>query len=333
MLQDCQFCSVISKNNGEDPIGTASTHDYWLLIDLPLPWVFENWYKDPVMGPLIALFERLIVKEGMKLRPLAIAPDPHFSNSGYHRILFYRRPAPLFSQYEKQEYLIPTEHLTDIVVALLQSPERLDSFEAYRQHIYTRDLFICTHGNVDVACARFGNPIYKALRADYASSTLRIWRCSHFGGHRFAPTLIDLPIGQFFGHIEHTHLDALVHRKGDWHLLRNCYRGWAGLGSIEQIAEREIWMQLGWDWFDYVKIGRIKEDTAQTSFETTDFETTDLTTIEIEFQDTEGNSGIYEAQIERIEDIETASNSGTGMKMEKVKQYKVSRISTLPCTS
>ncbi|MGD1898507.1 MAG: sucrase ferredoxin [Phormidesmis sp.] len=324
MLKDCQFCSVVSKKNGEDPIGTASTHDYWLLTELPLPWIFENWQKDPLVGRLIQLFERLIVKEGMKLRPLAIAPNTDCAKPGYHRILFYRRPARLFSQYEQQEYLIPTERLYDITLALLQAPERLAEFEPYRQPVSTRALIICTHGNVDVACSRFGDPIYQELREKYASSSLRIWRCSHFGGHRFAPTLIDLPIGQFFGHLESTHLDALIHHRGDWQPLRNCYRGWAGLTPLEQVAEREIWMQLGWTWFDYVKAGKIKKD-----FGSAPKGTADLATVQIECKNVHGESNIYEIDIERIEDVETASQSGAGMKMEKVKQYRVNRTRVL----
>jgi len=34
---DCRFCSLVSQNNGEDPIGTAGTYDRWLIIELPLP--------------------------------------------------------------------------------------------------------------------------------------------------------------------------------------------------------------------------------------------------------------------------------------------------------
>ena len=55
---------------------------------------------------------------------------------------------------------------------------------------------VCTHGNIDAACARFGYPIYQQLRQNYATQSLRVWRCSHFGGHQFAPTLIDFPSGR-----------------------------------------------------------------------------------------------------------------------------------------
>ena len=317
MLKDCQFCSVISKANGEDPIGTAGTYDRWLLMDAPQPWSMERWRQDPATRQILALFETLIQQQGMKLRPLEIAPDTAYSQPGYSRILHYQRSANLFSQYEKQEYLVPKAQVYDLIVALLQAPERLSEFEAYQQTVSTRDLLVCTHGNVDVACARFGNPIYEQLRREYASPRLRVWRCSHFGGHNFAPTLIDLPTGQYFGHLEMSHLDPLVQRQGDWSQLRQCYRGWAGLSKYEQMAEREIWMQLGWSWLDYAKGGQtLAQEPSESPI---------WATVQIEFQHPEGY-GAYKADIELAGEVETAAQSGDAMQLRLVKQYRVSRL-------
>ena len=332
MLETCQFCSVISKTNGEDPIGSTRQYDCWIVVEVPLPWDMADWQQDPAMRTIIGLLEHLIVKQGMKLRPLAIAPDPDYSHPGYTRVLYYHRPTELFNQYDKQEYLIPEDQVYSLLIALFQSPERLQDFAAYQQFVTTRDLLICTHGNVDIACSRFGNPIYKKLRNEYtrtdslpvspspylpispsSTPTLRVWRCSHFGGHRFAPTLIDLPTGQFFGHLEMSHLDSLVHRQGDWSALRMCYRGWSGLSQFEQIAERDIWMQLGWSWFDYVKAG---ETIAQSE---------SVITVQIKFRH-KGVDGVYQADIELIGEVETASKSGKAIKLERVNQYRVGRL-------
>lgn len=311
MLETCQFCSVISKNNGEDPIGSTRQYDYWIVVEVPLPWDMANWQQDPAMRPIMGLLEHLILKQGLKLRPLAIAPG--YSHPGYTRVLYYHRPTQLFNQYDKQEYLVPDDQVYALLVALFQTPERLPDFAAYQQFVTTRDLLVCTHGNVDVACSRFGNPIYQKLRDDYSSVDLRVWRCSHFGGHRFAPTLIDLPTGQFFGHLEMSHLDSLVHRQGEWSDLRMCYRGWSGLNQFEQIAERDIWMQLGWDWFDYVKAGE------------TITQSESAITVQIKFRHG-GIDGVYKADIELVGEVETASQSGKAMKLERVNQYRVGRL-------
>ena len=84
-----------------------------------------------------------------------------------------------------------------------------------------------------------------------------MWRTSHIGGHRFAPTLIDFPEGRYWGHLEPDALEKLVLRKGFVSELGRFYRGWAGLsGKFEQIAEREIFVREGWEWTRYLKSGR-----------------------------------------------------------------------------
>lgn len=44
---DCRFCSVVSKANGEDPIGTAATADHWLITEIPQPWSEKLFMEDP----------------------------------------------------------------------------------------------------------------------------------------------------------------------------------------------------------------------------------------------------------------------------------------------
>ncbi len=113
---------------------------------------------------------------------------------------------------------------------------------------------------MDRACGRFGYPLYQELRQKYAANSqtkLRVWQTNHFWGHQFAPTLIDFPYGFFWGHLESDILDTLIHQKGNIVDLKPYYRGWSGLGKFEQIAEREIWDQVGWDWFNYKKSGQV----------------------------------------------------------------------------
>ncbi|MEL7523883.1 MAG: hypothetical protein AAGJ80_20060, partial [Cyanobacteria bacterium J06553_1] len=53
----CQYCSVTSKANGEDPIGTAVTAQQWLFIEVPQPWAKNPWGNES--AALLALFERI----------------------------------------------------------------------------------------------------------------------------------------------------------------------------------------------------------------------------------------------------------------------------------
>lgn len=259
-LTDCRFCSQVSKANGEDPIGTAGTADYWLVMELAQPWSGQIFQEDSRTKPLTGLLQQLFMKHGIVMRPLLIAPDPDYSQPGKTRLLYYRRPQQQFAQFEKQEFIVPEAEFprlaTAIMKSLMNQSNELQAFQGYRQETsHIREILVCTHGNVDTACARFGHPIYKKLREEYGEN-MRVWRCSHFGGHQFAPTLIDLPDGHYWGHLEPKMLDLLIYRNGDVTGLRSHYRGWAGLSKFEQVAEREIWMQKGWSWLSQHKSGK-----------------------------------------------------------------------------
>lgn len=265
IVENCQYCSQISKLSGEDPAGTASTADHWLIFELPQPWRKEMFTNDPLIAQLIPLIKKLFIWRGILVRPIAIAPDRTYSEPHLTRVIHYWRPQKSFAQYSKLEYLIPKENKDEFAIALLHhlsgKKNKLYQFEQYLQPTQQiRDLFICTHTQVDLACGRFGTPLYRQLRKNYAQQDqLRIWQSTHFGGHQFAPTLLDLPIGQFWGHLEADIADLLISKQGSLEQLRPYYRGWAGMNKYEQIAEREIWMQVGWEWQNYPKRGRIKK--------------------------------------------------------------------------
>ncbi|WP_238393161.1 sucrase ferredoxin [Myxacorys almedinensis] len=295
---------------------------------MPQPWERSPWMDHPILHPIYHdLIKPLHENHGLWIRPLLIAPDWDYSIPGHTRILYYHRPAGLFAQFEKQEFIVPTDQIFPLAAALLQQPDQLPQFEAYRQETsHIRELMVCTHGNVDVACARFGFPIYEQLRNDYAANSegkLRVWRCSHFGGHVFAPTLVDLPEGRYWGHLEPEMLDLLVHRNGSVADLRSFYRGWCGLKQFEQIAEREIWMQEGWNWLNYLKRG------ATTAIAPThnEDEEADWAEVRIEYASPDGGiQGAYEARVEVCGTVMTQWRSGIDQPVEETKQYRVSQL-------
>ncbi len=132
-------------------------------------------------------------------------------------------------------------------MALLNQPEQLSKFQMFRQDNKSiRDLLVCTHGNHDVSCGRFGYPLYRTLKQDYADTKISVWQCSHFGGHQFAPTLLDMPEGRYWGHLEPEILDLLIYRQGSVADLRSFYRGWGGLhGPNKSSSERFGFKKVG----------------------------------------------------------------------------------------
>ncbi|MUL36500.1 sucrase ferredoxin [Gloeocapsopsis dulcis] len=319
---NCRFCSEISQANGEDPIGSANNAEQCFIIEAAQPWPDNIWMEpDPipqdVLNPL-----KFIWENGGSIRPLAIAPDKEYSHPDYTRVFYYRRPAKFFAQFEKHEFIVPHALLGSLALALLKNPEEIPNFEQYRQQTnHIRELFVCNHGNVDAACSRFGYPLYQKLRSEYAAANnnnLRFWRCSHFGGHEFAPTLVDLPQGQYWGHLKPEILDLLILRNGSVKELYPYYRGRASLSFFEQIAEREIWMLEGWRWLEYHKAGQVLAS---------DEINQEWADVRIDFTTADGNiSSAYQARVEVKGSVMTAWKSGANPTLEEVKQYHVTSL-------
>lgn len=322
-LVDCQLCSVVSKSNGEDPIGTAKHCHGWLIIEWPQPWIIKDLMSHPLIGKIFALIQQCQQEQGVNIQPLLIAPDTNYSVNNHLRIIYYQRPNNIpFADYKKKEFLLPQEKIVSLIAVLLISPDTLPQFDAYKQSTNNiRDILVCTHGNVDLACSRFGFPIYDRLKKQYSinNDNLRVWRCSHFGGHRFAPTLIDFPMGQVWGHLEVEILDNLINRQGNVEQLRPFYRGWTGLSQFGQIVERELWIKWGWPWLNYKKSEQIIEQYPNNNLEDIEWIKLSLEAI------TPDNKVkyIYQARVEISGEIETLGSSGKEPMLTK--QYHVSQ--------
>lgn len=261
-----RFCSICAKQAGLDSAGSAYTYSHVLAAEIPLPWP-ESMYSEPGILPQELLdVRRLLIESYQRGNPLsisafAIAPDAAYSRPGYRRVLSYRRPEGPFAIFEQEEYLAPEDDFGPLCWALLVDHAALPRFEDYRQPATNmRDLMVCTHGAIDAACAKFGFPIFRQLRrmADQSAGQFRVWRVSHFGGHVFAPTVLDMPEFRYWAYIEHEKVEMLALHGGDTAELRECYRGWAGLESpLLQVAERELFVRHGWPWLDYLKEGQV----------------------------------------------------------------------------
>jgi hypothetical protein len=246
------LCSVVSARSGEDPAGSAWAVERYLVVEVPLPWP-NNMLESRGMPPGIAALVQRLYVEGIYWGWIGIAPDPESSVPGMTRMIDHRLPAePPFGRYARTEYLFPTERAGDLAELVVRTPED-PALTPFRQDVdpALRDLLVCTHGTVDACCATFGYPIYKLLRAitPPADGPVRTWRCTHFGGHRFAATLLDLPEGRYWGRLEARDLAHLVRRDVPVTALRHAYRGWSALPHpMQQIAEAALFEARGWAW-------------------------------------------------------------------------------------
>lgn len=118
-----------------------------------------------------------------------------------------------------------------------------------------RDLLICTHGNRDRCCGSLGYALWQQLPP---LTGVRVWRTSHTGGHRFAPTAVILPEATLWAYLDAELLAGIVERSVDIERALPHFRGCAGLGAPEiQATEREALAQRGWAWFDSPRSGEL----------------------------------------------------------------------------
>jgi len=310
-----RLCSLVSKANGEDPIGSAKAVKTRLIVELPQPWLRNALDSRRLVEGLRPVVE-CAQDDGLLGAFSAVLPDREYSRNGQTRLLFLRRPEGPFAVYERVDLLVPDGELVAAVGALLEG-SGLGRFGRYRQETdHVRDLLVCTHGSRDVCCGKFGYPVYDLLRRRHASpGKVRVWRTSHTGGHRFAPTMIDYPEGRLWGHLEPWAAERLAARRGPVSDLRAFYRGWAGLRSpAEQAAEREVFAREGWAWTGYLKEGRVLNSG------------NGRTEVRIAYRGADGTvSGAYEATVEVAGTVMTMERSGDA-ELAEVDQYRVVRL-------
>lgn len=325
-----RMCSLASRASGEDPIGTASAFQVCVAMELPTPWV-GLWSEAATASKELLDAFAPAWERGATVRPLALAPDSVYSVPGKRRVLFFKRPAMPFDTFDRSEYIVPETALAPLVDAYLNSPANLQGFRSYEQaNSGMRDLLVCTHGNVDACCARFGFPAYREIReecATGASGRVRAWRCSHFGGHRFAPTMITFPDGRYWARLNEGASRSVMSRAGDIEGLVPHYRGWAGLDTpFEQVVEREVWRVEGWRWHDYRVSGRVLDIGGGLGVPDEELKVEDgpeWAEVRLEFERPDGSRGAYEARVEVCGRVTTV---GCGRAAEPVLQYRLTRF-------
>jgi len=241
------FCAQVSRQAGEDIIGTAATHAVYILIEWPPPWPEDEFSRqESVLAPFVDHLHGL----GRSIRVLAIY-NHQFWQPNRHRILIFQRSTAEFCCFQRREFEVDSE--AAIVSTLQAWLEGALAETPNAEHTDWQDLLLCTHGSVDRCCARWGKPLYhaavKALAAQ-PNHRVRLWQASHFGGHRFAPTAIAFPDGRYYGRLNLDTLLALLTRTGPIKAFQNIYRGLGLLPYPLQAMERQLVLQNGWSWLD-----------------------------------------------------------------------------------
>jgi hypothetical protein len=177
-------CADAARARADPPAGTAPPTRRWLLLEHPGPW-------------------RIDAVAGVGIDPAVLATLTERAGS-VTRILLVRRPGRIDRRAPRSWILAGLD--TDTVTGQWRSDtDLLDAADALigadSRAIEHPDpvILVCTHGVHDVCCALRGRPVAAALASRWPEL---VWECSHIGGDRFAPNVVLLPDGFYYGNLD-----------------------------------------------------------------------------------------------------------------------------------
>ena len=216
------YCSDLCLASGEPLLGTAGQVDVWLMLEYKPVWRAKATDDNDLAAPMKAWLERTVAAyaaKGQTARPQFIR-RPELDTSD----------VSLFVGIDGQLRRFQGDYTT---IATLDLPNRHEALERVDEPHY----FVCTNGQRDMCCARYGLPVYARLR-ELAGG--RVWQTTHVGGHRFAPNVLALPQGALYGRVFADGVDAFFATVESGDLALPHLRGRAALPPAAQVAETLI---------------------------------------------------------------------------------------------
>ena len=207
---------------GEPLAGTADRVDVWLLLEYNPTWRAKA-VTDNDLSPKIKawLDAQMAAVTGRGLKP---------------RLQFIRRPeldrAEITLSSPRRTASTRAESTGYDAVAELDIQASLGTQSMPR--VEAQQYFVCTNGQRDLCCARFGRPTYMRLREVVGD---RAWQTTHLGGHRFAPNVLTLPQGVLYGRVTPQDVSGFVADVEAGRLARDFVRGRSVLSAEAQAAE------------------------------------------------------------------------------------------------
>jgi hypothetical protein len=235
MVQQFFYCSQLSRGVLENTFGTASVGQVWLLVEYTEPWGTEA-LEESSLSKEVKNYLNQLVRRIPRARLLFIKQERRHQPSFNFFVVRARERNPFIVRFELNDYESLRERYLD--VAAVAAGEKTDGMEVINEPLY----LVCTHGKRDKCCAKFGFPVYKALREERDGN---VWQSSHVGGDRFAANLICFPHALFYAHMTEERAHAVVSRYEQGQIVLDKFRGRACYSYPVQSAEFFIRSETG----------------------------------------------------------------------------------------
>ena len=261
------YCSDMARAAGAPLIGTAEPVDVWLLLEYAATWrpraTDDNSLPDAVNAWLDAAVTRL--EETLQCTA---------------RVQFIRQPgrsgpAPRFFIVESFETrptihgwtLARYEDLLSVDPVAVVRDGAGDGSESGGTLVDAPLYLVCTHGQRDLCCARFGLPVYERLAAQHGAA---VWQTTHLGGHRYAPNLVCLPEGVVYGFAQPDIAPDLVAAVRQGEIVLDSLRGRSCFPPHVQVAELAARRRAGVTRIDGLRLSgdrQLSDDEWRVTFE------------------------------------------------------------------
>jgi hypothetical protein len=223
------LCANASTESAESLAATASRIDHWILVEYR-----GVWDRDVLGGSLLSPGLKAHLRRQLRAlgdARLLFVKKPERRSYG-RRQLFFGTSKPgkeRFFQLECDRH----DDLVDLDFAAALSGEETPGLPV--EH----PLFVvCTHGKRDRCCAKYGRPLYDALRREVESGW--VWQSTHVGGDRFAGNVVLLPQGLYFGRVGSEDVRPLLDEHAEGNVLLERYRGRSAYSFAVQAAEQAV---------------------------------------------------------------------------------------------
>ena len=306
------FCADACRKADEDIIGSGTNYAVYILIECPYPWDY-NAFESRFLPENLEVLMAAVKKSKLSVRFLLINQNQNQRQNNRKILIYEQQQSSFVNGYQKYEFDVDSP---EKIAPMIQKYLAGDTLNTHIQDSQTRDLLVCTHGSHDKCCAKYGNPFYteaKKIISELGLKNTRIWKASHFGGHRFAPTMIDFPDGRYYGLLNGESFSSILLRAGCIQSLKRVYRGWGLLPTSIQVLERSLMLRHGWEWFEY-KVNLLDLDI-----------NSDKTVIKTELAVLQPNNSRYLCQAKLVKDesktIKLKGSCGATQESEFIKYY------------
>lgn len=225
------LCAVDSLSAEEPLYGTAAEADGWILIEYRGRWSGDA-YKDSAI-PGAAKEKLKKIGKAVKGSRLQVVSQNGRRDEGIS--LFISRA----SDTDARLYEINLGSYDDLL--------SLDVDSVFEGEKYERKeplVIVCTNGERDTCCGKFGKPVF--LEAAAGPHGPNVWQTNHIGGHRFAATFVCLPHGICYGRVrEGKKVDDVIDKYVRGEIDLGSLRGRSCYSAEAQAAEYFLRTETG----------------------------------------------------------------------------------------